>query len=107
MEAVPVEELDQIARQLWTETSEWAVESAKAIRSRLIAAARDGQPAEADPPVWQPAVGDTVRLKSGGPVMTVMHLKESECHVIWFYDGVPRECDLAITCLTPAKEAQP
>jgi uncharacterized protein YodC (DUF2158 family) len=60
-------------------------------------------------PAWQPAVGNVVRLKSGGPVMTITDVDDLHKNIItaWF-DG----CD-AVTmgwpaaCLTPAKEAQP
>jgi hypothetical protein len=52
MEAVPINELWKI--------HERASNSLLSVRARLIAAARDdSQPAEADPPAWQPAVGDT------------------------------------------------
>ena len=53
-------------------------------------------------PEWTPKVGDAVTLRSGGPKMTVMRSTDSECRVIWFHDGVPRECDFLISTLTLA-----
>jgi uncharacterized protein YodC (DUF2158 family) len=53
-------------------------------------------------PEWTPKVGDVVTLRSRGPKMTVMRITDSECHVIWFHDGVPRECDFLISTLTLA-----
>ncbi len=35
-------------------------------------------------------VGDTVRLKSGGPLMTVMKVSEGEVWTCWF-DGIKKE----------------
>jgi uncharacterized protein YodC (DUF2158 family) len=59
-------------------------------------------------PAWQPAVGELVRLKSGGPVMTVEYVKEDEVDVVWINTiGDMRRPRVAITCLTPAKEEQP
>jgi uncharacterized protein YodC (DUF2158 family) len=53
-------------------------------------------------------VGEPVRLKSGGPVMTVEYVKEDEVDVVWINTiGDMRRPRVAITCLTPAKEAQP
>jgi uncharacterized protein YodC (DUF2158 family) len=53
-------------------------------------------------PEWTPKVGDVVTLRSGGPKMTVMRSTDSELRVIWFHDGVPRECDFLISTLTLA-----
>jgi uncharacterized protein YodC (DUF2158 family) len=59
-------------------------------------------------PAWQPAVGDTVRLKSGGPAMTVMdEEKNGEFWCSWFYEGEVKGRDFPAACLTPAKEEQP
>jgi uncharacterized protein YodC (DUF2158 family) len=86
------------------------------IRLPSPAASQDGQPAEADPPAWQPAVGDTVRLKSGGPVMTVVEpAKDGDDEPIpgtWktmYFNGGKLSWGFRIpdACLTPAKEAQP
>ena len=53
-------------------------------------------------PPWPPVSGDVVTLRSGGPKMTVIMLKDAECRAIWFHDGVPRECDFLAATLTPA-----
>lgn len=72
----------------------------------------DEMPAEPSPqpptpPPWQPAVGDVVRLKSGGPAMTVHRIGDVvTCY--FFTDGYDyRHVDASAACLTPAKEAQP
>lgn len=57
---------------------------------------------------WQPAVGDVVRLRSGGPAMTVQDPEENgEFWCSWFYEGNLFSQDFPATCLTPAKEEQP
>jgi hypothetical protein len=65
------------------------------------AASQDGQPA----PVWQPAVGDTVRLKSGGPVMTIGKVSD-EIDVFCFRGDDLMKTSIPLVCLTPAKEKQ-
>lgn len=54
---------------------------------------------------WTPAVGDTVRLKSGGPVMTVMDAEEDgEFWCLWFDPcGNKEGMDFPTACLTPAQ----
>lgn len=51
---------------------------------------------------WAPTVGDVVTLKSGGPKMTVVSIKDSEGHVVWFQAGTPRECDFHVATIIPA-----
>jgi uncharacterized protein YodC (DUF2158 family) len=73
-------------------------------------------PALAPPPrPWQPAVGDVVRLKSGGPAMTIMRPAkgydgeaiEGELTCMWTEEGDSHTIHAAPACLTPAEEAQP
>lgn len=35
-------------------------------------------------------VGDTVKLKSGGPVMTVTSIDSAESTCTWFHDSTPQ-----------------
>ncbi|MDM1545515.1 DUF2158 domain-containing protein [Ignatzschineria indica] len=40
-------------------------------------------------------IGDTVRLKSGGPIMTIVDIEKNDgypayCTCAWFLDGVPQ-----------------
>lgn len=37
------------------------------------------------------AMGDTVRLKIGGPLMTLLSLSEGECCCMWFGEGARLE----------------
>jgi uncharacterized protein YodC (DUF2158 family) len=63
-----------------------------------------GQP----PQPWTPRPGDVVRLKSGGPEMTVRGSEETDCsYVVWFVGNVPHTECFPNECLTPAKEVQP
>jgi uncharacterized protein YodC (DUF2158 family) len=63
-----------------------------------------GQP----PQPWTPRPGDVVRLKSGGPEMTVRGSEETDCsYVVWFVGNVPHTECFPNECLTPAKEGQP
>ncbi len=60
--------------------------------------------------LWTPAVGDTVRLKSGGPVMTVAADTGDDAQVMCAWhggDGCPHSESYLAACLTPAKEGQP
>jgi uncharacterized protein YodC (DUF2158 family) len=54
---------------------------------------------------WTPAVGDVVRLKSGGPMMTVMDAEEDgEFWCLWFDPcGNKEGMDFPAACLTPAQ----
>ena len=64
------------------------------------------RPTPAQP--WTPKPGDVVRLKSGGPRMTVCGSEETDCsYVAWFVDGQLYEDCLPNECLIPAKEGQP
>jgi uncharacterized protein YodC (DUF2158 family) len=57
---------------------------------------------------WQPAVGDVVRLKSGGPAMTVRGCPAEKCIVCdWFNNGEVSTADFPAACLQPAEEGQP
>jgi hypothetical protein len=64
------------------------------------------EPSPASAPAWQPAVGDTVRLKSGGPVMTIGKVSD-EIDVFCFRGDDLMKTSIPLVCLTPAKEAQP
>lgn len=60
------------------------------------------------PPPWQPAVGDVVRLKSGGPAMTASELRPDGWACEWFDFNDCRDAGIfPAACLMPAKEAQP
>jgi uncharacterized protein YodC (DUF2158 family) len=88
----------------WSNVSAWlyADEPSKAQQD-----AAEAKPEPAQP--WTPAVGDTVRLKSGGPVMTVCCLTpEGATGCAWFDDGGCLDTKaFPAACLTPAKEGQP
>jgi uncharacterized protein YodC (DUF2158 family) len=57
---------------------------------------------------WTPAPGDVVRLKSGGPEMTVSRVNdENEVVCEWFSGYLAHVWDFSAACLTPAKEGQP
>jgi uncharacterized protein YodC (DUF2158 family) len=66
-----------------------------------------GNPVSPPVPAWQPAVGDTVRLKSGGPVMTLSTWIGDFVKCQWFDNGTLKAGRFDPECLTPAKEAQP
>jgi hypothetical protein len=68
-----------------------------------------GNPVSPPVPAWQPAVGDVVRLKSGGPVMTVAMISlmpGNDVRCVYITDEA-KVCIVPTACLTPAKEAQP
>ena len=53
---------------------------------------------------WTPAVGDTVRLKSGGPVMTVTHVDPLYLMCAWMNASNELQVEPITTlCLTPAQ----
>ncbi len=55
-------------------------------------------------PGWTPAVGDTVRLKSGGPVMTVTHVDPLSLMCAWMNASNELQVEPITTlCLTPAQ----
>ena len=63
------------------------------------------EPTPAQP--WQPAVGDVVRLKSGGPRMTVTHSDAKSVIAAWFESNEVTTMGWPTECLIPAKEAHP
>jgi hypothetical protein len=68
------------------------------------------EPTPAQPtPAWQPAVGDTVRLKSGGDALTVTEYDDAknQWRCVGLTGGCPCYLCVPLACLTPAKEAQP
>jgi hypothetical protein len=73
---------------------------------RLPAASQDSLPATQPAPAWQPAVGDVVQLKSGGPVMTIGKVSD-EIDVFCFRGDDLMKTSIPLVCLTPAKEEQP
>ena len=65
-----------------------------------------GIAAEAQP--WTPRPGDVVRLKSGGPDMTVEICNDDqEACCSWFDASGFSQRFFPAACLTPAKEGQP
>ncbi len=150
MEAVPMHEL--IEAYCEGPGTGGMGEALRAVRARLISAAREGQPdavndesppnwevrfrvaqhraeqlvdqaakaetradkAEAEPslapppPPWHPAVGDVVKLASGGPAMTVGEIKDAGIGCDWFDEfGQWHGMLFNTACLQPAKEGQP
>lgn len=78
---------------------EWVKAFLDALPERQQAQA---QQATAQP--WTPAVGDTVRLKSGGPVMTVTQVHADSTFCQWFDQNVGLSNQpFPAACLTPAK----
>lgn len=73
------------------------------------------QPAQPPAEPWQPAVGDVVRLKSGGPEMTVMGAAKDfddkpiagELACMWANESNSNTIHAAPACLVSAKEVQP
>ena len=51
--------------------------------------------------------GDTVRLKSGGPVMTVDWVGEDTAHCVWMKDETPMKHKFSIAALEAAKPPEP
>ncbi len=75
----------------------WGVETVSIIGWRYA-----DEPEPAEP--WTPAVGDTVRLKSGGPVMTVTHVDPLSLMCAWMNANNELQVEPITTlCLTPAK----
>lgn len=56
------------------------------------------------PEAWQPAVGDVVRLKSGGPAMTVAELRDHNAACDWFHEGERDTGLFPLATLIKAKE---
>jgi len=60
-------------------------------------------------PAWQPAVGELVRLKSGGPVMTVVRPSDGVDGVLCEWFNSAEEYDAGhfqVACLTPATKKE-
>lgn len=75
----------------------WGVETVSIIGWRYA-----DEPEPAEP--WTPAVGDTVRLKSGGPVMTVTHVDPLSLMCAWMNANNELQVEPITTlCLEPAK----
>ena len=51
--------------------------------------------------------GDTVRLKSGGPVMTVDWVGEDKARCVWMKDETPMTHKFSIAALEAAKPPAP
>lgn len=69
--------------------------------------AAEPTPAQAPPP-WQPAVGEPVRLVSGGPKMTIGEVSSDGIGCDWFDElGKWHGMMFKPACLVSAKEAQP
>lgn len=60
------------------------------------------QPSPEPAQPWQPALGDTVRLKSGGPVMVVKKTGEYVTCLFNTETG-PHQCQVPTACITPAQ----
>jgi len=59
-------------------------------------------------PPWTPQPGDVVRLRSGGPSMTVLYVNDGDkVKTTWFDGRAPFEAIFPVISLTPAKEGQP
>jgi uncharacterized protein YodC (DUF2158 family) len=80
------------------------------IAYRVLRWKKKPKPTPEPAPAWQPAVGDTVRLKSGGPVMVLRCFDRDDPVDVWchWFDGA-KSCgeSFPAACLTPAKEEQP
>lgn len=51
-------------------------------------------------------VGAVVRLKSGGPSMTVLAAAEGRCLCCWFREGVPKNEDFPVGALNLVPNAE-
>ena len=49
-------------------------------------------------------VGDTVRLKSGGPVMTVNSVDQGTAYCVWMKDATPMSDSFSIAALEAAPQ---
>lgn len=97
----------------------WGTKTEAKITGWRYADKPKAEPVLAPPPQsWQPAVGDVVRLKSGGPEMVVFDPEEnSEFWCSWFFEGKLYSQDFPAACLMlaetspasfiSAEEAQP
>ena len=52
-------------------------------------------------------VGDIVRLKSGGPVMTVDSVDQGTAYCVWMKDETPMSRSFSIAALEAAKPTDP
>lgn len=111
IEKVPVDEIGWIVWELRMVQGLSSDKTAEAVRARLIAAVKgEGQTkeipqAEAEPAqAWTPAVGDVVRLKSGGPSMTVTHVDPLSLMCAWMNANNELQVEPITTlCLEPAQ----
>jgi len=90
------------------EASQPAVEAEKAEKPEpSIREVLDAIPVYPPAQPWQPAVGEPVRLVSGGPEMTVTHTDSDNIIVAWFDLSEVNTMNFPAACLVSAKEAQP
>lgn len=51
-------------------------------------------------------LGSTVKLKSGGPLMTVTYLDESTSVCTWFYEGNIKNTEINVVALKVTKSSK-